>query len=48
MTEEDLKLIFAQNIAWANAETFCTSHGLPVEIIEETENGYRICIEFKF
>ena len=48
MKQEDYKLIFAQNIAWANAETFCKSHGIPTEAIEKTENGYKFCIEFNY
>lgn len=48
MTQEDYATIFAQNIAWANAEVFCKSHGIPIEAIEKTDTGYRFCVEFNY
>lgn len=51
MTQEEQKeyaLLYAENIARAKIETFCTSHGIPVEAIEKTETGYRFCIEFNY
>ena len=48
MTQKDYALIFAQNIARAEAETFCTSHGIPTKAIEKTDNGYKFCIEFNY
>ena len=48
MTPEDYALIFAENIARANAETFCASHGIPVNAIEKTETGYKFSIEFNY
>ena len=48
ITEEEWALLVRKSQAKASAETFCTSHGIPVEVIEETETSYRICIEFNY
>lgn len=48
MTQKEYETAFAQSIALANAETFCKSHGIPVEAIEKTDTGYRFCIEFNY
>lgn len=48
MTPEEYALIYAENVARAHAETFCKSHGIPVEAIEKTEKGYKFCVEFNY
>lgn len=48
MTQEEYELIVKKEQAYTNAVMFCTSHGIPKEAIEETENGYKFCIEFNF
>lgn len=48
MKEKEYALIYAENIARAQAETFCASHGIPIEAIEKTETGYKFCIEFNY
>ena len=48
MTQEEWELEVRKDQAHAHAITFCTSHGIPEEAVEETENGYRFCIEFNY
>lgn len=48
MTQEEWDLMIRKSQAEAHAITFCTSHGIPEEAVEETENGYRFCIEFNY
>lgn len=47
-TQEEWELMVRKSQAHADAVTFCTSHGIPEEAIEETENGYMFCIEFNY
>ena len=47
-TQKDWELMVWKDQSHAHAVTFCTSHGIPEEAIEETENGYRFCIEFNY
>lgn len=46
MKQEEWEMLVKKDQAKAHAVTFCTSHGIPETAIEETENGYRFCIEF--
>lgn len=48
MTQEEWELMVRKDQAYAQAVTFCTSHGIPEKAIEETENGYKFCIEFNY
>ena len=48
MTQEEWELMVRKDQAYALAVMFCTSHGITEEAIEETENGYRFCIEFSY
>jgi hypothetical protein len=47
-TQKEWELMIRKDQAHAHAVTFCTSHGIPEEAIEETENGYRFSIEFNY
>lgn len=48
LTQKEWELEVRKSQAHANAVTFCISHGIPEKVIEETENGYRFCIEFNY
>jgi hypothetical protein len=48
MTQEEWELLISKEQAESNAKMFCLSHGIPEEAVEETENGYRFCIEFNY
>ena len=47
-TQEEWELEIMKSQAHAAAVIFCTSHGIPEEAIEETEDGYKFCIEFNY
>ena len=48
MNQEEYELIVKKEQAKAQAIVFCQYHEFPESILEETENGFRFCIEFNY